>query len=182
MVVFLLAIIVYRSVIDPIPTYLFDLHQRMDRHHIRAREDHFHTEQLQTRPNLYAFARYPRGIYPQRGISCVRCCIWGDQPGAAESEIGPEKFLEQNCDTRQQHTSSFKFNISLSNYTYVRFLLNLGLDVQTTRRDMPWNARFHLYFWSAPHRYNDAKIFFLIEHERFTFVIEWQCAPSLPAA
>lgn len=61
------------SVIDPIPTYPFDLHQRMDRHHTRAREDHFPTAQRQTRSNLHVFARYPRGIYPQRRISCVHC-------------------------------------------------------------------------------------------------------------
>ena len=40
------------SVIDPNPTYPFDLHYRMDRHHTHAREDHFPTEQLQPRSNF----------------------------------------------------------------------------------------------------------------------------------
>ena len=59
------------SVIDPIPTYPFDPHQRMDCHHIRTLEDHFPTVHRQTRPNLHVFARYPRGIYFQWGISCI---------------------------------------------------------------------------------------------------------------
>ena len=87
-----------------------------------AREDHFHTAQRQTRAYLHVFARYTRGIYPQRGKSCIRCHISGNQPGTAASKIGPGKFLEQNCDTRQQHTFSFKCNISLSIYTYVLYI------------------------------------------------------------
>jgi hypothetical protein len=53
--------------IDPVPIYPFDLRQRMDRHHIRDREDHFPMAQRQIRPNLHVFTRYPRGIYPQWG-------------------------------------------------------------------------------------------------------------------
>ena len=71
---FYLWYIVYSAslpVIEPIPTYPFDLHQRMDRPHNRAREDHFPMAQRQTRSNPHVFAKYPREIYPRRRISYV---------------------------------------------------------------------------------------------------------------
>ena len=110
----------------------------MDRCHIQAREDHFCMAQRQTRPNLHLFARYPRGIYDHQGKSWVCCRISGNWPGTAAFEIGSKKFLEQNCDTRQNQTFSFIFNISHSIYTYVQFLRNHLLGDQMTRRDRPW--------------------------------------------
>ena len=43
----------------------------------------------------------------ERRISCVHCrTSWDNQPGTAASEIGAEKFLDQNCNTQQNTFSS----------------------------------------------------------------------------